>query len=150
MVKNIFHKEAFEEIISRVNALTPASQRLWGKMTVSQMLAHMTAALKVVTADTPPPRMPVGRLIGWTLKKKVYDDSPIQKSMPTAPSFLIKEDKEIEAEKAALLRQLGLLTQKGLTGVHNIVHPFFGKLTGEQWGLGIWKHFDHHLRQFGV
>lgn len=29
-------------------------------------------------------------------------------------------------------------------------HPFFGKLTSEQWGKGIYKHLDHHLKQFGV
>ena len=25
-----------------------------------------------------------------------------------------------------------------------------GRLSGEQWGRLIYKHFDHHLRQFGV
>lgn len=150
MVKNIFDTKTFDEIISRVNSLNPNSQRLWGKMTVSQMLAHLVAALKVVTEYMPPPRMMAGKLIGWALKKKVYDNSPIKKNMPTAPTFLIKEDKEIDKEKAELFNQLGLLIKKGPVGVHNITHPFFGKLTGEQWGLGIWKHINHHLKQFGV
>ncbi|WP_410479057.1 DUF1569 domain-containing protein [Pedobacter psychrodurus] len=26
---------------------------------------------------------------------------------------------------------------------------FFGPLTPEEWALMQWKHFDHHLRQFG-
>jgi hypothetical protein len=29
-------------------------------------------------------------------------------------------------------------------------HPFFGKLTKEQWSKGTYKHLDHHLLQFGV
>lgn len=29
-------------------------------------------------------------------------------------------------------------------------HSFFGKLTSQQWAALIYKHLDHHLRQFGV
>lgn len=29
-------------------------------------------------------------------------------------------------------------------------HPFFGKMTGEDWGHLMYKHLDHHFRQFGV
>ena len=148
--KNIFDKETFEDTIARINNLIPESQGIWGKMSVSQMLAHMTQAVKVVTDAAPPPRMLAGRLIGWALKKKVYDDSMIQKNLPTAPAFLIRADKDLDKERAEVLRQLNLVFAKGQAGVHNIAHPFFGKLTGEQWGKGIWKHFDHHLRQFNV
>jgi len=29
-------------------------------------------------------------------------------------------------------------------------HPFFGSLTPHAWSRGMFKHLDHHLRQFGV
>jgi hypothetical protein len=29
-------------------------------------------------------------------------------------------------------------------------HPFFGPLSGRQWGVFCYRHFDHHLMQFGV
>ncbi len=29
-------------------------------------------------------------------------------------------------------------------------HSFLGRLRGEQWGVMMYKHLDHHLRQFGV
>lgn len=149
-IKNILDKETFDEIVSRVNALTPVSQALWGKMTVSQMLAHLVQSVKVVTADAPPPRMFAGRLFGWALKKKLTDESVMTKNLPTVPAFVIKEDKDLEKERTELLRQMQLFKMKGEKGVHNIAHPFFGKLTGEQWSFSMWKHFDHHLRQFGV
>ena len=31
-----------------------------------------------------------------------------------------------------------------------MIHAFFGKLTGEEWGRLMHKHIDHHLRQFGA
>jgi transposase InsO family protein len=29
-------------------------------------------------------------------------------------------------------------------------HPFFGNLTPQEWSRGMYKHLDHHLRQFGA
>ena len=29
-------------------------------------------------------------------------------------------------------------------------HPLFGKITPLEWGTGMYKHLDHHLKQFGV
>ncbi|WP_448634870.1 DUF1569 domain-containing protein [Pedobacter panaciterrae] len=30
------------------------------------------------------------------------------------------------------------------------IHDFFGKMTREQIGIFVYKHSDHHLRQFNV
>ena len=38
-VKNLFDATAKQEIIDRINKLTPQSERQWGKMDVAQMLA---------------------------------------------------------------------------------------------------------------
>jgi hypothetical protein len=29
-------------------------------------------------------------------------------------------------------------------------HPAFGAISGKDYGTLIYRHFDHHLRQFGV
>ena len=29
-------------------------------------------------------------------------------------------------------------------------HSFFGRLSGDEWGRLMYKHLDHHLRQFGL
>ena len=29
-------------------------------------------------------------------------------------------------------------------------HSFFGRLTPEEWAVLMYKHVDHHLRQFGA
>jgi LPS sulfotransferase NodH len=29
-------------------------------------------------------------------------------------------------------------------------HSFFGRLTPQEWATLMYKHLDHHLRQFGV
>ena len=29
-------------------------------------------------------------------------------------------------------------------------HPRFGALSHKEWGIFVWRHADHHLRQFGL
>ncbi|WP_321539071.1 hypothetical protein [Flavobacterium piscinae] len=44
MTKNIFTPEVTQELISRINQITPTQQPLWGKMNADQMLAHCNVA----------------------------------------------------------------------------------------------------------
>ena len=50
-MKNLFDKDSYIEIVSRINALTPETQRQWGKMNAAQMLAHCKEAFKVPLSD---------------------------------------------------------------------------------------------------
>ena len=72
-------------------------------------------------------------------------DAPMKRNMPTVPSFKIKGNPDIQAEKEKWIKLLGEYT--GFSG-EDFVHPFFGKLTKEQTGYLVYKHIDHHLRQF--
>ena len=149
-MKNLFDKTAYDEIISRINSLGPASQRQWGKMDVSQMLAHCKEAFKVPLSKSKMPRMFMGRMLGWMIKSKMHNESPWKKNLPTAPNFLIKDQRNFETEKKELS---DLITEFYTTGAGNVgkfPHPFFGSFTQEQWGKSMYKHLDHHLVQFGL
>jgi hypothetical protein len=149
-MKNLFESSTFYEVLDRLDALSPHSERQWGKMDVAQMLAHCKEAFKVPLSTEPLPRMLMGRLLGWALKPKLYNETAWGKSVPTAPEFLIKDQRNFDKEK----QELNLLITKFYTGgpdiVGNYPHPFFGTLTKEQWGKSMYKHIDHHLQQFGA
>lgn len=149
-VLNLFDKSAYESVLSRINSLTPETPRLWGKMSVNQMLAHLKVAFRVPLSETALPRMFFGRLIGRFIKSKLYNDQPYGRSLPTAPEFIIKNEPEFEQEKKELIDLITTFYTKGPTKVGQHPHPFFGPMTPEQWGLSMWKHLDHHLRQFGA
>ena len=148
-IKNLFDAAAHREIVERLHQLTPSSQALWGKMNVSQMLAHCKRAFRVPLSEKPLPRMFFGRMIGWLLKHKLYNSTPYRKSLPTAPDFIIRDQREFEKEKTELLKLVNQF-QSAPKKIGLYPHPFFGKFTRKQWGLSMWKHLDHHLRQFGV
>jgi hypothetical protein len=149
-MKNLFDKPAYEEIMSRINKLSANSQRQWGKMEMAQMLAHCKEAFKVPLSEAPLKQMFIGKLFGWVFKKSLYTDKPWKQNLPTAPQFIIKDNRDFEKEKSELI----LLVNKFHTGnpssIEKIVHPMFGKFTGEQWGKAMYKHLDHHLTQFGA
>jgi hypothetical protein len=149
-MKNLFNKSTLEEVVNRLNQLTPQSQRQWGKMEVAQMLAHCKEAFKVPLMEKSPPRMFIGILLGWMMKPKLYNESPWKQNLPTAPQFIIKDKRNFEVEKNELLPLINKFHNDSPQRIATIVHPMFGKYTGEQWGKAMYKHLDHHLQQFGV
>jgi Protein of unknown function (DUF1569) len=84
------------------------------------------------------------------MKGLLHNEKSWKKSMPTAPDFVIKDDRNMAAERVQLLSLIDQFHQKNAMGIGDKVHPFFGKLTAEQWGKSMYKHLNHHLEQFGV
>ena len=149
-MKNLFDKSTYEEITRRINTLTPESQRQWGKMNVAQMLAHCKEAFKVPLSDKKMPRSILGLLVGWMIKPKLYNEAPWKRNLPTAPNFIIKDERDFEKEKRELTDLINRFYHGGPDKVGRFPHPMFGTFTSEQWGKAMYKHADHHLEQFGA
>lgn len=149
-MKNLFDKDIYSEITNRINSLSVESQRQWGKMNVAQMLAHCKEAFKVPLSDKKMSRMFMGLLIGWMIKPKLYNESPWKKNLPTAPNFIIKGERDFEKEKLELSGMIYQFYNGGPENVGRFPHPMFGAFTTEQWGRSMYKHLDHHLKQFNA
>jgi len=147
-VKNLFDPSVKQEIIERINKLTPQTQRQWGKMNVSQMLAHVQMPIRIAFGTHQPKGSFLLRLIGPLFKSKLWDENPYKRSLPTDPTFImINSEKEFESERSALLELIDKFSEESLVSEK---HPVFGKLTKDNWSKATWKHLDHHLKQFGV
>jgi Protein of unknown function (DUF1569) len=147
-VRNIFNNAVKDDMVQRINKLTAESQPLWGKMNVAQMLAHVQVPIGVGLGKYTVRRTLMGRIFGPMAKKILYNDKPFKRNLPTDPSFaMISQQKDFKTEKQNLLKLLAEFKSDSLI---DTPHPFFGKLTKDQWSIGTWKHLDHHLQQFGV
>ncbi len=147
-VKNLFDPAVKQEIIERINTLTPQSPRQWGKMDVSQMLAHLQQPLEVALGIRTIKGSFFMNLILPLFKKTLWDDKPWKKGLPTDATYItIGELKEFVAEKAKLLELVSRFEEKD---VNLEKHPVFGRMNKEQWSKSAWKHIDHHLKQFGA
>ncbi|MCY7789221.1 DUF1569 domain-containing protein, partial [Bacillus inaquosorum] len=115
-----------------------------------QMLAHCSSFQDIAMGLSFPARGWLGILIGNFVKPIFYNDKPLAQNMSTIPDILIVDEKEFETEKEILKQKIITFQNNGPEKCTTHPHPFFGKLTSEQWGKGIYKHLDHHLKQFGV
>ncbi|MDX2045768.1 MAG: DUF1569 domain-containing protein [Chitinophagaceae bacterium] len=146
-VKNLFDTSVKKEIIDRINKLSPQTLRQWGKMDVAQMLAHCQMPMGVALGKHKLKGSFIIKLLGPFFKKTLYNDKPFKRSLPTDKSFVITDAKDFEKEKNSLIDMINSFTEGNMTSEP---HPFFGKLTKEEWSKGTYKHLDHHLQQFGV
>jgi hypothetical protein len=149
-MKNLFDKEALSDVLRRLDKLSPESQRQWGKMNVAQMMAHCTVSIEMAKGEFKSNRGFVGRVIGPLLKSHFTNDSPFKKSSPTTKELVIVDVRDFEDEKMKLVQKATAFSNAGPAVCTTNPHPFFGKLTPQQWGMGMYKHLDHHLKQFGV
>ncbi len=147
-IKNLFDPAVIQEIIDRINKLTPQSQRQWGKMDVAQMMAHVQMPIGVALGTHTVKGNWLMRLILPLFKKMLYNEKPYKQALPTDKTFVMTgEAKDFDQEKTKLLEMINRFTEANIV---NEKHPVFGKLTKENWSKATWKHLDHHLRQFGV
>lgn len=147
---NLFAPDDRAALLARLDALQPASQRHWGTMTPAQALAHCAVPLEGATGARPMRQKLPGWLLAWLVKGRVLGAEPFRINAPTDPDFVVKEDRDLEAERARLKALVARFADRGPAQAATVEHSFFGRLTGEEWGVLMAKHLDHHLRQFGA
>jgi hypothetical protein len=149
-MKNFFNASDTEEILNRIERLTPETQRLWGKMDVAQMMAHCSILLRIARGLDKPQRRLLGILLGWAVKDSFFGEKAFPKNSPTDKTFIVAHKKTFEDEKQKLIEHIKAFSQGGAAACTTHPNPYFGKLTPEEWAKGQYKHVDHHLKQFGV
>jgi len=149
-MKSLFQREAVDEVITRIDTLQPMTQRQWGKMDVAQMMGHCSAALDMASGRLILPRLLIGRLIGRFVKPIYSNDKPFSQNNPTDPKLVVSDRREFLLEREQLKVKILQFHEGGEAKCTRYPHPFFGELTPREWGIGMYKHLDHHLRQFGA
>jgi hypothetical protein len=146
----VFDIEAQREIRARLDRLTKDTPAVWGAMRVAQMLRHVTRTLQTPTGVLVPPPLPWPvRFVGRLMKRRALGDRPIPRNAPTSPVFKVTEPCDLDTEKAAFTAAFDQLA-RGPAAVRAAEHVLFGPMTPQDWGRLMYKHIDHHFRQFGV
>jgi hypothetical protein len=137
-----------QEIRQRLSRLKADARGQWGKMDAPRMVVHLTDSLKMTLGELPvaskklPLRYP-------PLKQLVLYVLPFPKSAPTAPELIGR----VPGEWAVEMAELEAAIERFMTqppGREWPEHPAFGPLTRDAWGTLVYRHTDHHLRQFGA
>lgn len=148
---NIFTKAVADEVIERINALTPTTQGKWGKMSVDQMLAHCNVSYELIYDNIhPKPNFLMKFVLKTFVKKVVTNEVPYKQSSSTAPQFIMNGDKDFEAERKRLIGYIIKTQQLGESYFDGKESHSFGALNKTEWSNMFYKHLNHHLTQFGV
>jgi hypothetical protein len=147
-MKSIWNRPDEQALRQRISKLRPEAPAQWGKFNAPQMVCHVTDGLKmamgelaVATRKLPIRYFPLKQLIIYVL--------PFPKGAPTGPELIARRATEWGTEIAELERTLDrLVSQRGRDTWPD--HPAFGSMSRQTLGVLIYRHADHHLRQFGV
>jgi hypothetical protein len=148
-MENLFNATDRDELMRRLLNLEPSSPRQWGKMNAAQMLAHCSAALEVACGNPIRKQALIGRLLAPFIRRSVLGVKPFQRNAPTDPDFKIAGDRDFAAERTRLVALIERFVSRG-PAAEGLVHSFFGRLTADEWSRLMYKHVDHHLRQFNA
>jgi Protein of unknown function (DUF1569) len=139
------------EVLRRVEALTEADRRQWGKMSAHQMVCHLCDSYRLALGEKT--ASPATGFLRRTAMKWVALWVPLhwprnvatrpemeQGSGGTAPTDFSRD----RADLLAIVQRFGDPGPDSSTA-----HPFFGVMSRKDWMRWGYLHADHHLRQFG-
>lgn len=151
-MKNVFDPNDTNELINRINSLSPVSKAQWGKMNVGQMLAHCNVpyAYTFEPEKFSRPNFLKKLLLRNIVKKYVLSPEPYKRNGRTAPEFIITNERDFDAEKEKLIRNIQKTLQLGEQHFEGLENISFGRMSASEWNTMFYKHLNHHLSQFGV
>jgi hypothetical protein len=101
-----------------------------------------------------PKRAPFpANVMGVLIKPLVFgNDKPMRRNSPSVPELFSTDPSrcDFERERGCLIAAIDCFANEGAACCSQHPHPFFGPLKPKQWAILMYKHVDHHLRQFGV
>lgn len=141
----------FFEKLSAVSADTPPA---WGRMNLQQMVEHLTDSIRYANGKdiqteivTPSERLPAVR--DFLYSEKEFRPNTRNAKMGEEPAPVRHPDlsaaiRELQEDVAAYVARFSP------DQAHTERNPFFGDLDFDGWNRLLYKHFLHHLRQFGA
>ena len=146
---SMFDPNVRQDFKNRIRRLQPDGQRRWGRMNVHQMICHLADQLRMTLGEIQSRRV-ASPLSNPLVRRLVIDVLPWPKGrIQGPPEAFVTSPGEWQRDVSVLLDLLdrfgGSASRKDWPP-----HPMFGNLGGPLWSRLTCRHFDHHLKQFGV
>jgi hypothetical protein len=136
-----------------LDALSPSDAARWGHMTPQQMVEHLIWALEASNG-----RIELRCSVHPKLVAKIRGF--LFENTPTSREFMNPELKKgspplrftsmLEARQELKKETERFLSEPDNQGARLRAHPVFGDLNHAEWERSHYKHFFHHLLQFGL
>lgn len=145
--KSFFRSIAYQQLLSRLSSFQADSKPKWGRMTPAQTLMHLDKAIGCGVGQYQFSN--ISNVFTRTIVKwLVIDILPrFPHNARTGSMLKVQDEPDFIKAKQKLLQTLELAYH---STQNEYPHPLFGNLTKSEWGVLVFKHLDHHLRQFGL
>lgn len=151
-MRSLLHAQDLQELERRLESVEPGDPRLWGEMSVEQMLRHVSGAFRVgmgeIAVEGPVPPQPFPPRILKFLALRL--PRPWPQGLQTVSELKVgapaMEAAAFDEERQEVIRQMRRFVQREQRRVD---HAMFGPMSYADWMRWGYLHTDHHLRQFG-
>jgi hypothetical protein len=148
-MKSLQRADDRQTLLARLDRISDMTLPQWGSLTAERMLAHLGESMKMATGAIDVKAKSKLLLRTFPVKHLIVYLLPFPKGVPTSPELLAGACGSVDAARAEIRRLFDEFAARSASGRWPS-HPTFGLLTARQWGVLTYRHFDHHLRQFGV
>ncbi|GAA4320994.1 DinB family protein [Flaviaesturariibacter amylovorans] len=148
-MQDLFDPADARRLLDRLTRLDARQRPLWGRMSAAQMLLHCQDPFDVYFGERKSRQSFAGLLFGRLAKKRFFSPEPWPPNLPGAEGPRLPGEPSFENERARLATQIYRFSESSLL-LHPPQHPFFGRLTAQEWSRFTYRHVDYHLRQFGA
>ena len=145
-------RSTLPRFIDRVERIDEKSERLWGKFSVTHMLAHLIRSVEISLGEVDVSDQS-NFFIRNILRPIVFSGfMPWPKGrIKTLPVFLVEPEGDLAAEKEKLVVVLKRFIEAAEADPERtVVSPAFGPCPLRGFHRMHGMHCDHHLRQFGA
>ena len=148
-MRSLWDPNAAEQMLARLDRLTPDTRARWGRFTCPDMVAHLNESMRMALGDITPAskNLPIRY---FPLKQLIIYMFPFPKGAPTAPELIARSGRAVWTEELKTFRELMARVTARSGDTVWPVHPAFGPMSRRDWGVLGYKHLSHHFTQFGV
>ena len=144
----MFDPATREKFRKRIGKLSPRSERRWGTMSPQKMICHLGDQVRLALGEVDARPIP-GPMRYAPMRWLALYVIPWPHGFKGPPETFTTSAREWERDVVALESLLEEFAARSDQRVWP-EHPVFGRMSGPLWAQFTCKHFDHHLRQFGV
>ncbi|MBZ5721384.1 MAG: DUF1569 domain-containing protein [Acidobacteriia bacterium] len=151
-MKTLLNTQDKAEIVARLQTLRPTSMRRWGKMSVLQMVCHLSDSFRGPMGEkalTPANWLARGMMKWFALWVPIPWPKGVKTRPEMDPQLGGTQPVDFESDLGELRRLLDRFTAQPRDFQFK-PHPIFGEMSDPEWMRWGYLHMDHHLRQFGA
>ena len=146
-MRTMFHEGDRQHLFGRLRRLDLNRPPRWGRMTARQVPPHLLDQMRVTMGEVTVDRIP-GPMRYSPLREAALYWLPWPKGIKGPSQMFTTLPTDWAADLDALVTIVERFVQRGPAGSWP-EHPAFGRMNGRDWGVLCYRHFAHHISQFG-